>query len=63
MYTLPRMETFLTVTCEDCGYIAHDVYWITGFPDWECPRCGALMDLGEWVTTDTGIEDFEDERE
>jgi len=38
---------FLTVTCPQCQYIEYNVYYAPtcGFIKWDCPSCGAEVDL------------------
>ncbi len=38
---------FLTVTCPQCKHTEDEVYYAPtcGFTDWDCPKCGAKVDL------------------
>lgn len=38
---------FLAIQCKHCQTTDHEVYYAPtcGFTEWECPNCGAVVDL------------------
>jgi hypothetical protein len=42
---------YITVKCEKCSYVEHDVYYAPtcGFIEWTCPACTAKVDLQKYT--------------